>query len=53
MKEGKLDRVKEIFVKVVNEKEEQEELASTRYTEVEDKLEAQARKLMVACSENT
>ena len=29
-----------------------EELAS-RYTEVEDKLEAQARKLMVACSENT
>ena len=52
MKEGKLDRVKEIFVKVVNDKEEQEELAS-RYTEVEDKLEAQARKLMVACSENT
>ena len=39
-------------MKVVNEKEKQEELAS-RYTEVEDKLEAQARKLMVACSENT
>ena len=37
---------------MVNEKEEQEELASG-YTEVEDKLEAQARKLMVACSENT
>ena len=36
---------------MVNEKEEQEELASG-YTEVEDKLEAQARKLM-ACSENT
>ena len=38
-------------MKVVNEKEEQE-LAS-RYTEVEDKLEGQARKLMVACSEIT
>ena len=49
MKEEKLRR---FFVKVVNEKEKQEELAS-RYTEVEDKLEAQARKLMVACSENT
>ena len=39
-------------MKVVNEKEEQEELVS-RYTEVEDKLEGQARKLMVACSEIT
>ena len=52
VKEKKLDRVKEVFVKVVNEKEEQEELVS-RYTEVEGKLGVQARKLMVACSENT
>ena len=52
VKEKKLDRVKEVFVEVVNEKEEQEELVS-RYTEVEGKLGVQARKLMVACSENT
>ena len=52
VKEEKLDRVKEVLVKVVNEKEEQEELVS-RYKEVEGKLGVQARKLMVACSENT
>jgi len=51
-KEEKLEKVKEVLVKVVEEKEEQEELVSS-YKEVEGKLGIQARKLMVACSENT
>ena len=51
-KEEKLDKVKEVLVKVVEEKEEQEELVSS-YKAVESKLGIQARKLMVACSENT
>jgi len=52
LKEEKLDKVKEVLVKVVEEREEQEELVSS-YKEVEGKLGIQARKLMVACSENT
>ena len=52
LKEEKLDKVKEVLVQVVEAKEEQEELVLS-YKKQEQELGMQARKLMVACSENT
>merc|ERR1719220_785625 len=52
LKEEKLEKVKEVLVQVVEAKEEQEELVSS-YKKQEQELGMQARKLMVACSENT